>query len=634
MTSLVSSEFAAFCQGQLRLLTQATSASLGAVYISEEWLGGESPGWLPVAVHPENAAAMLSGKALLAPAAEGNEATGELSTRGRWAVVDEAGQWFAIAEPEENSAQFVMEPISLEELAAEGELATESRLAARSETEKTNHPKQLLSARPFEKELGKEKTASEEKLLVSEFELESDWNWSSGEKKSLPHFDSLHQVMQPLVLDGRAVGMVVAARERQDWQSEDYGQLEKVAQTLSTACTMERRLRWLQTRVHQQEIAQEKQQDIIDNLLHQFRNPLTALRTFGKLLVRRLSPDDRNQAVAAGIVRESDRLQGLLTQIGETVEHFSLADPVVGELVAEPEPTQSRLLPARQAGNNGLEPGADDQSAGAGTPLALPQGARPVLPAARENDWSDSVSPLTGKPLVLKRHFLTELIGERLPSWQAIAQLREQFVVASLESGLSEILADGDALGEVLNNLVDNGLKYGSSGGTVTISVRSSSAGLSLDRGDLQERERREAKEPREDEGDREKPSSQVSKTQAESQPELEPEAWQCIAISDDGPGIPEGDIPRLFERHYRGVQAEGAKPGTGLGLAIARDLVEQMGGRIWIQSPAGAFHPKVIFELEDALEPALYPGSAFLVWLRGCSEGYSDSQQSDLGSG
>ncbi len=41
--------------------------------------------------------------------------------------------------------------------------------------------------------------------------------------------------------------------------------------------------------------------------------------------------------------------------------------------------------------------------------------------------------------------------------------------------------------------------------------------------------------------------------------------------------GIPETDIPRLFERNFRGRQAEGEIAGTGLGLAIANDLVQQM---------------------------------------------------------
>lgn len=58
------------------------------------------------------------------------------------------------------------------------------------------------------------------------------------------------------------------------------------------------------------------------------------------------------------------------------------------------------------------------------------------------------------------------------------------------------------------------------------------------------------------------------------------------FTVSDDGPGIPEEDLPHLFQRWYRGRRAR--YPGSGLGLAIARTIVEGHGGRIWAQSEEG----------------------------------------------
>lgn len=585
MASLVSAEFVALCQGQLRLLVQSTGASLGAVYVAEDWLGGEGSGWLPVAIYPENAAA-LGGMGLLNPvlndSGEEKSGTGELpvSRDEAFAAQGREGRFPPEAQP----------PADQEE---------KSSLGA------------FLSARLRRWQRAMEK-GPEEVLAVAEPGLEPDGMLGSGESQA----GLLHQAMQPLLFDGRAVGMVVAAREQLDWQLDDYSELERIAQTLSTACAMERRLQWLQTRVHQQEIAQEKQQDIIDNLLHQFRNPLTALRTFGKLLVRRLSPDDRNQAVAAGIVRESDRLQGLLMQIGETVDRFALPGAVMGEIVSESSQALPRLLPGSQLipehSQGDGDPGAPE--AEKGLPLALPPVERPALPAAPSSATSEQLSPLTGKPLVLGQHLVAQLIGERLPSWEAIAQLQDQRVWASLESELPAVWADGEALIEVLSNLVDNGLKYGSPRGTVTIAVRSS-ANAPLADDSLAD------VSPSADAASDNRPGMAESKAHQPAPRFDSAGPWQCIAISDDGPGIPEGDLPRLFERHYRGVQAEGMKSGTGLGLAIARSLVEQMGGHIQVQSPAGPFHPKVAFELDEALDPALYPGSAFLIWLRGCLE-------------
>ncbi len=58
------------------------------------------------------------------------------------------------------------------------------------------------------------------------------------------------------------------------------------------------------------------------------------------------------------------------------------------------------------------------------------------------------------------------------------------------------------------------------------------------------------------------------------------------VAVSNSGPGIPEDELPRLFERFYRGSAARHMEaPGVGLGLAICRALVEGQGGRISVHS-------------------------------------------------
>ena len=100
------------------------------------------------------------------------------------------------------------------------------------------------------------------------------------------------------------------------------------------------------------------------------------------------------------------------------------------------------------------------------------------------------------------------------------------------------IHADPLRLHQVIENLVSNAMKFSARGGRVELSVRVT-------------------------------PEGQV---------------WE---VRDQGPGIPEAEQGRIFERFYR-AQAAKAKPGTGLGLAIVKHLCRLMGGEVKVENRPG----------------------------------------------
>ncbi len=111
----------------------------------------------------------------------------------------------------------------------------------------------------------------------------------------------------------------------------------------------------------------------------------------------------------------------------------------------------------------------------------------------------------------------------------------EVSVVASVRTPLPPVRADGDRLGQVLRNLVDNAVKYSPAGSAVKVSAYAH--------------------------GDR-----------------------VLVDVVDAGPGIPREHRRLIFEKFGR-AKTDGAKPGTGLGLFIARSIAEAHGGSLEVSS-------------------------------------------------
>ena len=245
------------------------------------------------------------------------------------------------------------------------------------------------------------------------------------------------QIVLPLMYEGVVMGLLVTGREDRPWNEREKATIERIARSLAIAYLMDQRRAWFEQQLTQQRRLQAQQRDMLDDLLHQFRNPLTALRTFGKLLLKRLRPGDKNQEVASSIVRESDRLQELLQQFDAAL------DSSEGDMVSPLTLTAAPVAEACQLPTRGEQGG--------------------ISPTAN--------SLLPGKALTLETFSVAAVLEPLLVSARAIAQERNLELQAEIPTDLPLVQGNANALREVLSNLIDNALKYTPAGGKIDIRV-------------------------------------------------------------------------------------------------------------------------------------------------------------------
>jgi signal transduction histidine kinase len=126
---------------------------------------------------------------------------------------------------------------------------------------------------------------------------------------------------------------------------------------------------------------------------------------------------------------------------------------------------------------------------------------------------------------------LADVVGAAVERWRGPAGEADKTVEAGRRESVT-VFADPGDLAHVVDNLIENALRYSPPGTSITVEAAAEDGRAKL-------------------------------------------------AVADDGPGIPTADRARIFERFYRGANGKRSGPGTGLGLAIVAELVERWGGDV-----------------------------------------------------
>jgi two-component system phosphate regulon sensor histidine kinase PhoR len=138
-------------------------------------------------------------------------------------------------------------------------------------------------------------------------------------------------------------------------------------------------------------------------------------------------------------------------------------------------------------------------------------------------------------------YYVNPLIEDCIDTLRPVAEKKAIAIDFEPGEGDVEVFCDSESIHQVITNLLDNAIKYTPEGGRIRV---------------------------------------------AWSRAEETEKGGVEIAVTDTGIGIPEEDLPRLFERFYRVDKARSRElGGTGLGLAIVKHIVRAHGGEVRVES-------------------------------------------------
>jgi len=331
------------------------------------------------------------------------------------------------------------------------------------------------------------------------------------------------------------------------FSEEDKNQVSRVAYSLSMALMMdtERMKSEMEVQVTQMQV--EHLRVALSENLHQIKNPVQALRTFGKLLQRKVALEEQLgplgkptplRNLADNLVIQSDRVSDLLLPM----------DSLLAAL--EPDIIDRELYlvgrDEKKVGNSVSALSSRNSTSSKGALMISPTPDRDKAKRKRQS----RLSKITNVgDLELEMSFLADVLGPIIAAESAIAKDNGVKFVHNGDSEDNElpgVLICPKSLQEALSNLLNNAIKYSTIGPNGSVN-----------------------EDPK------------VKLTLAPNDALVK--VGVSIFIEDNGPGIPPSEREDVFERGYRGSAVKNHTSGDGIGLAVCRELISRMGGVVEI---------------------------------------------------
>jgi signal transduction histidine kinase len=429
----------------------------------------------------------------------------------------------------------------------------------------------------------------------------------------------------PLLAGSQTVGVLLVSPDQSKhhkhhkggsiWTDYDRQQVARAAKSLSLALSMDTER--LNARLQNHQV-----REALSDSLHQFKNPLQALRTYGKLLQRRMAtnPNDDGATAAALTPQTLELAQHLLVQSDRIVERLKPVDAIVDAMRHESSESlqrslhQGRLLALNPVEAKALVPWSDrrttkttknplvrpdwvaaqqavwepinvtdsfrSSSSGAvarddivsrsATPTGAADNAMPGAwyeTSSQRQAMTSSTSPSSSNvqsnallgDVRLEMSFIPDVLDPVWAIFRDIATDREILFTVQEEDELPGVMIWPLALQEAVINLLDNAFKY-----------------VVLSASPPEQRPRvRVRLLPNNAPANRHRPTRDGLSSPAPISPGV------TMLIEDNGPGIQRHEQDAVFERGYRSESTAHVADGSGIGLAIALSLIEQMGGTL-----------------------------------------------------